>query len=76
MGYDYPDSVVERRSDALTSEINKRGTTLHMPARAADPLTERGEAIWSAGDYDRISAGLRHEAQAFVAVVQDFAVRK
>jgi SAM-dependent methyltransferase len=66
MGYDYPDSVVGRRPDALTSEINMRGTTLHLPARTADPLTERSRAIWAAGDYDRISAGFRHEAQTFV----------
>ena len=29
-------------------------------------LTERSRRIWSAGDYDRISAGFRDEAQAFV----------
>jgi SAM-dependent methyltransferase len=32
-----------------------------------DPLTERSLRTWSAGDYDRISAGFRHEAEAFVA---------
>lgn len=31
-----------------------------------DQLTERSRRVWSAGDYDRISAGFRHEAQAFV----------
>lgn len=31
-----------------------------------DALTERTRSIWSAGDYDRISAGFRHEAEAFV----------
>jgi len=31
-----------------------------------DALTERSRRIWSAGDYDRISAGFRDEAQAFV----------
>lgn len=33
---------------------------------AADALTERAHRIWSAGDYDRIAAGFRHEAEAFV----------
>jgi SAM-dependent methyltransferase len=33
---------------------------------ASDALTERSRGIWSAGDYDRISAGFREEAQAFV----------
>ncbi len=33
---------------------------------APDPLTERSRIIWSAGSYDRISAGFRHEAAAFV----------
>lgn len=33
---------------------------------ASDPLTERARRIWSAGDYDRISAGFRDEAAAFV----------
>lgn len=31
-----------------------------------DPLTERTRRVWSAGAYDRISAGFRHEAEAFV----------
>lgn len=31
-----------------------------------DPLTERSLRIWSAGDYDRISAGFRGEAEVFV----------
>jgi SAM-dependent methyltransferase len=33
---------------------------------AIDPLTERARAIWTAGDYDRIAGGFRHEARAFV----------
>ena len=33
---------------------------------AGDALTERARRVWSAGDYDRISAGFRHEAEAFV----------
>ena len=35
--------------------------------KAGDALTERSRRVWSAGDYDRISAGFRHEAEAFVA---------
>jgi len=31
-----------------------------------DPITERTRRVWSAGAYDRISAGFRHEAEAFV----------
>lgn len=35
---------------------------------ASDPdtLTERARRVWTAGNYDRISAGFRHEAEAFV----------
>jgi SAM-dependent methyltransferase len=33
---------------------------------AIDPCTERARLIWSAGDYDRISTGLRHDPRAFV----------
>jgi len=44
--------------------------SLALPARrgtpASDALTERTRRIWSAGDYDRISAGFRHGAQTFV----------
>ncbi len=32
-----------------------------------DALTDRSRRIWGAGDYDRIAAGFRHEAEAFVA---------
>jgi len=39
---------------------------LDRPAAGGDPLDERARRIWSAGDYDRVSAGFRHEAQAFV----------
>ena len=31
-----------------------------------DAPTERAQRIWSAGDYDRIAAGFRHEGEAFV----------
>ena len=46
------------------------GTRLfsHSPARelADDPFTQRAREIWTAGDYDRVSRGFRHEAEAFV----------
>jgi len=35
-------------------------------AAEPDPLTERSRRIWTAGDYDRIAAGFRDEARAFV----------
>jgi ubiquinone/menaquinone biosynthesis C-methylase UbiE len=38
----------------------RRGTS------PGDALTERSRGTWSAGDYDRISAGFRDEAEAFV----------
>ena len=34
--------------------------------KTTDQATERSRRVWSAGDYDRISAGFRDEAQAFV----------
>ena len=34
---------------------------------AGDPLTDRSRRVWGAGDYDRISAGFRDGAAAFVA---------
>jgi SAM-dependent methyltransferase len=37
-----------------------------LSAPDADALTERSRRIWGAGDYDRIAAGFRHEAEAFV----------
>jgi 2-polyprenyl-3-methyl-5-hydroxy-6-metoxy-1,4-benzoquinol methylase len=37
------------------------------PAAESDALTERSRRIWSSGDYDRISAGFRQEAEEFVA---------
>ena len=39
---------------------------LFAATQTGDALTERSRRVWSAGDYDRISAGFRHEAQAFV----------
>lgn len=54
-----------RRTGGAYSEI-EGGTTLHRPRRPMDSLTERSRRIWTAGDYDLISAGFRDEAEAFV----------
>jgi 2-polyprenyl-3-methyl-5-hydroxy-6-metoxy-1,4-benzoquinol methylase len=43
-----------------------RADSFRNSALASDPLTERTRDVWSAGDYDRIAAGFRHEAQTFV----------
>src|SRR5919204_782619 len=67
MGNDYT-TFEPRRSDCGTStgDVDVRAATFKRSAPASDPLTERTRAVWSAGDYDRISAGFHHEAQAFV----------
>ena len=50
-----------------TGEFRSRPISHIRPSLAVrDPLTERSRATWSAGDYDRIAAGFRHEARAFV----------
>jgi ubiquinone/menaquinone biosynthesis C-methylase UbiE len=41
-------------------------TAQELALPAADPLTDRSRGIWSSGDYDRISRGFRHDAEAFV----------
>jgi SAM-dependent methyltransferase len=51
---------------ALASDIGARGTILQQPAEFADELADRSRRIWSAGSYDRIAAGFRHEGVAFV----------
>src|SRR3954468_10528073 len=40
----------------------------HSPARelADDPFAQRARGVWTAGDYDRVSRGFRHEAEVFV----------
>src|SRR5688500_11509944 len=43
------------------------GNSAGLADASADALTERTRRLWSAGDYDRISLGFRHEAQSFVA---------
>jgi ubiquinone/menaquinone biosynthesis C-methylase UbiE len=50
-----------------TGEVVSHPIVGKPQAPAADPLTERSRRVWRAGDYDRISQGFRHEAEAFVA---------
>ncbi|MBK7977288.1 MAG: class I SAM-dependent methyltransferase [Deltaproteobacteria bacterium] len=50
-----------------TGDVLARAAILDRHAPAADAATERSRRVWSAGDYDRISAGFRHEAEEFVA---------
>ena len=38
-----------------------------VPATPEDPGVTRARRVWTAGAYDRIAAGFRHEAEAFVA---------
>jgi SAM-dependent methyltransferase len=49
-----------------TGDIHATATIFNRPSPAIDPLTARSLLVWSAGDYDRISAGFRDEAEAFV----------
>lgn len=60
--------VSSRRLDCGTSigDVVARHAILERAHVDSDPITERTRRIWSAGDYDRISAGFRHEAEAFV----------
>ena len=51
---------------ALAGDIGARGTILRQPTEFADELTGRSQGVWSAGSYDRIAAGFRNEAAAFV----------
>lgn len=48
----------------MSSTLTPAGAT--APS-GTDPLTQRSHTIWSAGAYDRISAGFRAEAEAFVS---------
>jgi ubiquinone/menaquinone biosynthesis C-methylase UbiE len=50
-----------------TGEFRSRAISHIRPSLPVrDPLTERALTTWSAGDYDRIAAGFRREANAFV----------
>jgi SAM-dependent methyltransferase len=51
-------------SDTMTGALHRDAKPSARPD--ADALTERSLRIWSAGDYDRVAAGFREEAEAFV----------
>ena len=61
-------AVVPRRGTrgASTADFHTRTTIFDGASPGSDALTARTLLVWSAGDYDRISAGFRDEAQAFV----------
>ena len=67
MGDDHP-TLEPRQIDCgtVTGDVSTRPAAFSYSAPARDPFTERALRVWSAGDYDRISAGFRHEAQSFV----------
>ena len=48
-----------------TDRVTNTGRLAHT-APERDELTERSRRIWADGDYDRIAAGFRDEARAFV----------
>ena len=50
----------------ITGDVDVRPAIVGHTAPFTDPVTERTHRIWSAGNYDRISVGFRHEAEAFV----------
>jgi SAM-dependent methyltransferase len=67
MGNDY--TTYESRQlecGDIKGDVDVRPAIVAHKAPSSDPITERTHRIWSAGDYDRISAGFRHEAEAFV----------
>lgn len=52
--------------DASQAVLTRSDVAAATGAPADDPMTTRSRRIWGAGEYDRISAGFRHEAEAFV----------
>ena len=50
----------------ITGDVDVRPAIIGLTPPFNDPLTERTHRIWSAGDYNRISAGFRQEAESFV----------
>jgi ubiquinone/menaquinone biosynthesis C-methylase UbiE len=64
LSYEFTTTQAERRHGQTGGE--GYSALLDPSILRGDPLTERSRAIWSAGEYDRISAGFRHEAEAFV----------
>lgn len=68
MGNDFTTYAPRRLGCGDTSGvIDVRAVIAGHTAPWSDPLTARSHRIWSAGEYDRISAGFRHEAEEFVA---------
>jgi hypothetical protein len=67
MGNDFT-TYTPRRQDCGTStgDVEVRAAAFDTARSASDPITERTQRVWSAGEYDRIAAGFRHEARAFV----------
>jgi hypothetical protein len=49
-----------------TGDVISVALAVQVGTPPGDALTERSRSVWSAGDYDRISAGFRDEAEAFV----------
>ena len=48
-----------------TDSVTDAARLMHA-ALGRDELTERSRRIWTSGDYDRVAAGFRDEARAFV----------
>jgi ubiquinone/menaquinone biosynthesis C-methylase UbiE len=61
--------VVKKKTPCGTStgDVTVAALPFRRDILPPDALTERSRVIWTAGDYDRISAGFRHDAEAFVA---------
>ena len=67
MGSDYTTfQPLQFDCGTTTGQFRARPVSFVRPRRSTDPLVERSRAIWSAGDYDRVAAGFRHEARTFV----------
>jgi Methylase involved in ubiquinone/menaquinone biosynthesis len=54
------------QSGSLVDSASGTRESQAQPAVASDPLTERSVKTWSAGAFDRIAAGYRGEAEAFI----------
>ncbi|MFL5502750.1 MAG: class I SAM-dependent methyltransferase [Gemmatimonadaceae bacterium] len=65
MSYEFTTLQAARRARPLDASAAS-SAMLDPSMLRGDALTERSRRIWSAGEYDRISAGFRHEADAFV----------
>jgi len=65
MDYGAINDALDRSGSAGAHSLSDAGRLIHA-ALGRDALTERSRRIWSAGDYDRIAAGFREEARAFV----------